>query len=484
MGIKLKLVIIPFIIYFAGVAGYTWYRYEMELEERLKEIDRRLEIGARQISNILPEDFPDRCRNTKSISKEEHFANMQRLNTAVASGGFEYLYTIHLFDGEMYYTATSYTEDEDPESEDLAYAYSLKESGESHYDEILKIFEMDKPLFFYNTDQWGEHRSCMVALKGKAGTVYIAGADYEVSYIQKELLKEVPISILTALLFLLLSTPFMYCVHRYWIYTSTEMKSLNKQLKDDVEYRKRVEQDLLRAKSQAEVAVETQKNFLANISHEIRTPMNGIVGMSTLLNSSNLNQEQMKSLDIIQKCSKHLLKIIEDLLNYSKIDALGVELQLNQTDICSVVRHSFEMLKELADSKEIKLTLNQKNQHCSIVTDEVRITQIITNLVSNAIKFSNSSEVSVELTRLTEKEGLLVKVIDQGVGIKADKLDEIFEPFKQLDNSTTRKFMGTGLGLAITKKLCEKLGGGIEVESEPGKGSVFSFTAYDLDKEK
>ena len=140
-----------------------------------------------QVKEILPADFPDRYTSTDSISHKEHRQNMEKLNAFVNSGGYEYFYTIHLIDGELYYTSTSYAEDEDPESEELAYCYSLKDSEESDYDKILNIFKTGKTEFFNNTDQWGHHRSCMVLATAPNGTKYIVGADYEISYIKTEL---------------------------------------------------------------------------------------------------------------------------------------------------------------------------------------------------------------------------------------------------------------------------------------------------------
>jgi len=162
LGQRVKLIIYPLIIYLIGVTAYTVYRYKMELSEKLREIDHRLLIGAKQIKFILPGDFPSRCKAKDSISRDEHVNNMERLNKYVNAGNYEYFYTIHIIAKEMCYTSTSYAEDDDPEAEENAYAYSLKESGESHYDHILSIFDTDEAKFFNNVDQWGHHRSCMI----------------------------------------------------------------------------------------------------------------------------------------------------------------------------------------------------------------------------------------------------------------------------------------------------------------------------------
>ena len=484
MGQRLKLIFYPLVVYLLGVTGYTVFRYNIELKEKLREIDHRLLIGAKEIKYILPDDFFGRCKAKNSISSAEHKKNMELLNRFVSAGDYEYFYTIHIIDGEMCYTSTSYAEDDDPDAEENAYAYSLKESGESHYDLILSIFESDEPKFFNNVDQWGHHRSCMIRQKAADGTYYLAGADYEISYIEEELWSEVPISIATAFFFFLMATPFMYFLNSYWVKTSSRLKELNSQLQDDVEFRKKVEEDLIKAKGRAEIAVETQKAFLANISHEIRTPMNGILGMSELLKRSALSAEQEENLKIIENSSNHLLKIIDDLLNYSRLDAKDIELQIAELSPDEVVSCAFDVLSTHARQRSVNL-VSEITTEKSVMSDQLRLNQVLINLIGNAIKFSKNSEVKVVVTDLDEKDksGLLFKVIDQGVGIDKANHSQIFEPFVQVDNSSTREFPGAGLGLAITKKLCEKLGGGISVESEVEKGSTFAFSVYNLSKE-
>ena len=481
MGQRLKLIFYPLVIYLLGVTGYTVFRYKMELKEKLREIDHRLLIGAKQIKYILPEDFPDRCKSKTSISPEEHFKNMQALNKYVNSGNYEYFYTVHLIDGELCYTSTSYGEDDDPKAKVNSFGFSLKESGESHYNVIRSIFDRDEPMFFNNVDQWGHHRSCMLRQTSPSGAVFLSGADYEISYIEKELMREVPVSIVTAFFFFIMATPFMFFINKYWVQSNERLKELNSQLQDDVDFRKKVEKDLLKAKGKAEIAVETQKAFLANISHEIRTPMNGILGMSEILKKSSLSDEQQDNLKVIDKSSNHLLKIIEDLLQYSRLDAKDIELRVAELSPREVVECCLELLSSQAKSRNVNLVAQIKTEK-SIKSDELRLNQILINLVGNAIKFSRDSDVTVEVTDYKEgnHDGILCRVIDQGVGIDQADHSQIFEPFVQVDNSSTREFQGAGLGLAITKKLCEKLGGGIVVESEVKKGSVFQFSVYNL----
>jgi len=277
-----------------------------------------------------------------------------------------------------------------------------------------------------------------------------------------------------------MASPFMYFINRYWLQSSQNLKKLNSQLQDDVEFRKKVEQDLIKAKSIAEIAVETQKAFLANIFHEIRTPMNGILGMSELLKRSALSEQQQENLKVIDKSSNHLLKIIEDLLNYSRLDAKDIELKINELAPQEIVECCFELLREQANLRKVELHL-ELNTDQSVFTDETRFNQVLLNLLGNAIKFSKEAKVTVKINKLEDSAhtGISVRVIDEGVGINKKDQSQIFEPFVQVDNSSTREFPGAGLGLAITKKLCEKLGGGVSVESEEGRGSTFVFTVYD-----
>ncbi len=242
----------------------------------------------------------------------------------------------------------------------------------------------------------------------------------------------------------------------------------------------RVNRQLKQAKESAESANIAKTRFLAMMSHEIRTPMNGVVGIAQLLAKTHLNPDQRKYVQLLLKSGQHLIYVINDILDYSKLGAGKLKLSQEPFDLRLCVQEVVDMMKGAAEEKHIDLSFAiDADIPLAILGDSIRLKQVISNLLSNAIKFTHQGAVSVTLKRFSsEKSGLelLFSVKDTGIGISQEDTSHLFTEFSQLDSSMTRSKEGTGLGLAICQKLVRLMGGKIFVDSQVGVGSEFCFT--------
>ncbi|EAQ79968.1 PAS domain-containing hybrid sensor histidine kinase/response regulator [Blastopirellula marina] len=247
----------------------------------------------------------------------------------------------------------------------------------------------------------------------------------------------------------------------------------------NVTHRKKHEAELRRAKETAEAANAAKSEFLANMSHEIRTPLNGLLGFTDLLlrGAANDPQKRDEYLQIIRTSGRNLLDVINDLLDLSKIEAGKLETESLPCDPQAVVAEVVSILRVKADEKALRLTCDWSGEvPPQIVTDSVRLRQLLTNLIGNAIKFTQFGSVSIDAGWHAPLQQLTFVIRDTGIGIPEEKLDLIFDPFTQADATTTRRFGGTGLGLAICRRIARLLGGDVSVESEIGAGSTFTVT--------
>lgn len=443
------------LVYIVGVSGYIYYLYVETQGILTDNINSKLLHAALGASAILGDGYHDSLIDKQSKSPAQDWDAIQRLSSFNESMGTAFVYSVIKRDGKAYLISSSASKKEIEEKNFVRFFDPYPDASQA----LLDSFERSEPTWIDYSDHWGDFRAVFVPMKSKDGTVYVAGAEMTLADYYHQLNQDSLDHIILAILVFLAFSLFRTRGHLQQLKTN--------------------ERILNEAKDAAEEADRSKTQFLATMSHEIRTPMYGVIGATELLARSSLTVEQTSLLKTIHTSGRSLLSLIDNVLDLAKIEAGKLELKPRVFELRTLVSSSVEIIRQNIKDKPVVIE-SQVSASVPrwVKTDLDCLRQILINLLGNAIKFTESGNVSLMVTTSEHDAGarLDVSIHDTGIGIPEERQGSLFEPFVQLKGQASQRFSGSGLGLSICKKLVEAQQGTLSFTSQSGIGSTFSFS--------
>ncbi|MEJ2038070.1 MAG: ATP-binding protein [Desulfosarcinaceae bacterium] len=446
-------------IYLCALGGFAWWAHQLARANVLSRIDERLVRAAGSVKFLLAADFHDRAVSPDAIEAAEIDRNRMAVSGYVRENALADVYALVADNGRYYFSVPA-----GPSEKSSRYYLPYEEAPPG----VVQAFEKGKPVFETFANEQGTFRRVAFPQTSPDGRPYLVCAAADISRIQSLASVDLAHSHLPLLVFAALVLPFvLFYIH-------------------DAPFRRRRcesagQTEKQKARARADTAGTAKGEFLAKMSHEIRTPLNGIIGMTEAVLATSLNENQQRIMGIVVQESNHLLNIINNILDLSKIEAGKIEIEAVEFNLRRLMDEVGEGISLQASHNGLELNVYLSPELPErLVGDPTRLRQVLINLAGNALKFTRKGEVSIkgELAGRSDDGGLSVRftVEDTGIGIPDNKKEAIFESFTQADGSTTRKYGGTGLGTTISRQLVGLMGGRLDLRSEAGKGTTMRFT--------
>ena len=462
------------LVYLMGVVVFALFSGNEEKKSIIADIDQHLLLAARGLKYMLAPDFHDRATSADAIALEEILQNQQIISSYAADSGFTYLYTVVRQGDLFFFAAPTVTQAEYKERQNWYY-YPYADIPE----EFVGAFDTLTSAYVSYDDQWGAFRSVALPQKTPGGRTYLACADMDISFVNALVGKVYLRMFLYSGYFLLLTLPFSLT----YLHFNRRLSRTNNKLAHHQEHLEALvatrTAELEKQKCRAETSDRLKTVFMANISHEIRTPLNSIVGFAELIQNNFDPDESVKHAGFILKSGEHLSKLVDQLLDHTRITSGQVKMMARPFDLMVFLDSLVQSEIITARKKGLKLLYTIDTRLPRWVDgDPFHLRQVLLNLINNAFKFTPKGCIYLDVTCEAGKQDTVwvsFSVKDSGIGIPPEKLDVIFSPFVQADNGTSRIFGGTGLGITIARQLVILMGGRIQVENNEDMGCRFWF---------
>ncbi|MDR1026176.1 MAG: HAMP domain-containing histidine kinase [Lactobacillus sp.] len=465
-----RLFIFAAIMYVGGAIAFIVMQYVVEREKLVSSIDKELLMTIDAASYILPSDYGDRAVTADAIGEEEYNEIRDMLTKYAMEYEIQYLYAMYRAEnGVIYEIATS------SEVADETEFFYFKESGEmfeGRIGELEFLFNPspdEDPVYVEDYEQGLLTYNRVVCKRyfASGGTPYVLCADSDMDVVQGKLRFYILRQIGYLIFLLLLVVPLLIAYRIKGKYKEEELNNLVRQRTEELYFALQEANRLNKAKS----------DFLANMSHELRTPLNAIIGFSEVIMMGSLPEKTMEYSKAINESGQHLLTLINDVLDYSKVEANKYSLNEEKIDVPSLLDGVKEVISGYKNAAEKNISYNVDGNVPKLFADARIVKQVLLNIMSNAVKFTDKEEshISLDAKYNSKTKEISFSISDNGSGISEENQKNIFEPFKQSSNGMNKKHEGTGLGLALVQRFLEMHGAKISLESTVGEGSTFNI---------